>query len=112
MRGRAAATCLNRSSNVISPNMSWKNTADNPTAATDRAIAAAIVTPSTPQRVDIDASATAITVALLSWSNSRVISGLKLVSDDCAQSIDDIRSPGCQSRTPTKLNPGPWNTLA
>ena len=61
--------------------------------------------PSTPQRVDSDASATATMAALLSCSNSRVISGLKLVSDDCAQSIDDIRSPGSQSRMPTKLNP-------
>ena len=50
--------------------------------------------------------------ALLSCSNSRVIIGLKLVSDDCAQSIDDIRSPGSQSRRPTKLNPRPLNTLA
>ena len=49
--------------------------------------------------------------ALLSCSNSRVISGLKLVSDDCAQSIDDSRSPGCQSRMPTKLKPAPLNTL-
>jgi hypothetical protein len=59
----------------------------------------------TPQRVDSDASATAMTVALLSWSNSRVTIGLKFVSDDCAQSTDDMRSPGCQSRVPTKLKP-------
>ena len=51
-------------------------------------------------------------VALLSCSNSRVMIGLKLVSDDCAQSIDDSRSPGSQSRSPTKLKPEPLNTLA
>ena len=46
-------------------------------------------TPSTPQRVDSDRSATATIVAVLGCSNSRTISGLKLVSDDCGQSIDD-----------------------
>ena len=51
-------------------------------------------------------------VALLFCSNSRMIIGLKLVSDDCAQSIDDTRSPGSQSRTPTKLKPIPLKTLA
>ena len=39
------------------------------------------------------------------------MSGLKLVSDDCAQSIDSKRSPACQSRRPTKSKPVPWNTL-
>ncbi len=86
--------------------------ADRPTAATPRAIAVAIVTPSMPQRVDSDASATAMIVAVLSCSNSRVISGLKLVIDDCAQSIDDMRSPGSHSRSPTKLNPPPLKRLA
>ena len=33
--------------------------------------------------------------------------GLKLVSDDCAQSIDDSRSPGCQSRSADEVEPGP-----
>jgi len=61
-----------------------------------------MVAPCAPQRVDIDASATATMAALLSCSNSRTMSGLKLVSDDCAQSIADGRSPGSQSRTPTK----------
>ena len=75
-------------------------------------MAAAIGTPLTPHRVDSDASATATIVALLSCSNSRVMSGLKLVSDDCAQSIDDTRSPGSQSRMPTKLKPEPLKTLA
>jgi hypothetical protein len=112
MRGRAAASCSKRSSNVTSPNMSWKNTADSPTAATARAIAVSIVAPCAPQRVDIEASATATMAALLSCSNSRTMSGLKFVSDDCAQSIDDGRSPGSQSRMPTKWNPGPLNTLA
>jgi hypothetical protein len=65
----------------------------------------------TPHRVESEASATAITTALLSWSNSRITIGLKLVSDDCAQSTDERRSPGCQSRVPTKLNPAPWKTL-
>ena len=46
--------------------------------------------------------------------NPPVTLGVRLVSviDDCAQSIDDIRSPGCQSRTPTKLKPPPLKTLA
>ena len=83
-----------------------------PTVATERAIAAAIDEPCAPQRVDSDASATAMIVALLFCSNSRVIMGLKLVSDDCAQSIEDSLSPGSQSRSPTKLNPGPLNALA
>ena len=39
------------------------------------------------------------------------MSGLKLVSDDCAQSIDSNRSPACQSRSPTKSKPVPWNRL-
>ena len=42
--------------------MSWKNTADMPMVPIARAIAAAIGTPSMPQRVDSDASATATTV--------------------------------------------------
>ena len=49
------------------------------------AIAAAIGVPAAPHRVDIDASATATMVAVLGCSNSRVIIGLKLLSDDCAQ---------------------------
>ena len=53
--------------------MSWKNTADMPMVAIARAIAAAIGTPSTPQRVDSDASATTIDVAVLGCSNSRTI---------------------------------------
>ncbi len=92
--------------------MSWKNTADSPMAATDRAIAAAIDVPCVPHRVDSEASATAMITALLGCSNSRTTIGLKLVTVDCAQSIEDARSPGSQSRTPTKLNPGPLNTLA
>ncbi len=75
-------------------------------------MAAAMGTPAAPHRVDIDASATARTVAVLSCSNSRVTSGLKLVIDDCAQSMCDMRSPGCQSRLPTKLKPEPLKTLA
>ena len=71
-----------------------------------RAIAAAIGTPSMPHRVDSDPSATTITVAVLGCSKSRTTSGLKLVSVDCGQSIDDRRSPGCQSRRPTKSKPG------
>src|SRR6185503_614651 len=113
MRGRAEASGLNRSSKVTSPKRSWKNVADRPAAATARAIAIAIVAPpATPQRVDSEASTTATIAALLSCSNSRVIIGLKLVSDDCDQSTDDIRSPGSQSRMPTKLNPAPLKTLA
>ena len=51
-----------------------------------RAIAAAIGMPSMPQRVDSDASATAITAAVLGCWKSRTTIGLKLVSVDCAQS--------------------------
>src|SRR2546430_5989722 len=76
-----------------------------------RAMAAAIGMPSMPQRVDSDASATAITVAVLRCSNSRTTIGLKLVSVDCGQSMFDMRSPGCQSRRPTKSNPDPWKRL-
>ena len=56
----SAASCAKFASNVISPNMSWKNTADMPIVPMVRAIAAAIGTPSMPQRVESDASATAI----------------------------------------------------
>src|SRR5262245_1519771 len=73
---------------------------------------AIVAPPATPHRVDSDASTTATIAALLSCSNSRVMSGLKLVSDDCDQSMDDMRSPGSQSRMPTKLNPAPLKTLA
>ena len=72
MRGRAAASWWNRSSNVISPNGSWKNTADRPTAAIDaRDGGGDRHAVPTPHRVDSDASATATTVAVLSCSNSR-----------------------------------------
>ncbi len=87
--------------------MSWKNTADMPMVPMVRAIAAAIGMPSMPQRVESDASATAMTVAVLRCSYSRTTIGLKLVSVDCAQSMFDIRSPGCQSRRPTKSKPCP-----
>ena len=61
MRGRIAASCSNFASKVIRPNMSWKNTADMPMVPIVRAIAAAIGTPSMPQRVETaSASATAI----------------------------------------------------
>ena len=65
-----------------------------------------------PQWVDSEASAATMTVALLSCSNWRVISGLKFVSDDCAQSIVDTASPGSQSLRPTRLKPVPVLTLA
>ena len=55
-------------SNVIRPNRSWKNTADMPIVPIVRAMAAAIGTPSMPQRVESDASATATTVAVLRCS--------------------------------------------
>ena len=47
------------------------------------------------------------TVAELGWSNSRTTSGEKFVIDDCGQSIDEKRSPACQSRRPTKSKPEP-----
>ena len=62
---------------------------------------------SAPHRVDADRSATMIMLEVVGCSNSRTISGLKLVSDDCAQSIASKRSPACQSRRPTKSNPVP-----
>src|SRR6266540_6358646 len=76
-----------------------------------RAIAAAIGTPSMPQRVDSDPSATMTTLAVLGCSKSLTTIGLKLVSVDCGQSTADSRSPACQSRSPTKSNPVPWKTL-
>ena len=82
-----------------------------PSVAIARATAAAIGTPSTPQRVDSDMSAIATTVAVLGCSNSRTTSGEKLVSDDCAQSIDEKRSPACQSRRPMKSKPDPCERL-
>ena len=59
-----------------------------------RATAVAIGTPSMPHRVDREWSATAMTVAVLGCSNSRMMMGAKFVSEDCAQSIDAKRSPG------------------
>ena len=47
-----------------------------------------------------------MTVAVLGCSNSRMIIGEKLVSDDCAQSIDEKRSPACQSRRPDEVEAG------
>ena len=87
--------------------MSWKNTADMPIVPMARAIAAAIGMPSIPQRVESDASATVMTVAVLRCSKSRTIIGLKFVIVDCGQSICDMRSPGCHSRRPTRSNPDP-----
>src|SRR3954468_8798292 len=111
MRGRMAASCSNCWSKVMMPNMSWKNTADMPMVPIVRAIAAAIGMPSMPQRVDSDESATATTVAVLRCSKSRTTIGLKFVSVDCGQSMFDMRSPGCQSRRPTKSNPEPVKRL-
>jgi hypothetical protein len=99
---------------VISPIESWKNTADMPTVAMARAISVAICMPRlslapllAPHRVDADRSATMIALDVVGCSNSRTISGLKLFSDDCAQSIASKRSPACQSRSPTKSKPVP-----
>ena len=60
-----------------------------------------------PQRVDSDRSATITTLDVLGCSNSRTISGLKLVSDDCGQSMDSKRSPACHSRKPDEVEAGP-----
>ena len=102
---------MNPSSKVIRPNESWKNDADIPIVAIARATTAAIGTPFMPQRVDSDASATTMTVAVLGCSNSRTMSGEKFVSVDCAQSIDEKRSPACQSRRPRKSKPEPCEWL-
>ena len=91
---------------MIRPIESWKNTADMPMVAMARAMVTAIGTPSMPQRVEAERSAAMITPEVVGCSNSRTISGLKLVSDDCAQSIVSKRSPACQSRSPTKSKPG------
>ena len=107
MRGRSPCSFENSWSNVTRPNESWKNTADMPIVAIARAMVAAIGTPSMPQRVDSDRSATITTLDVLGCSNSRTMSGLKLVSDDCGQSIDAKRSPACHSRSPTKSKPDP-----
>ena len=82
-----------------------------PMVAMARATAAAIGTPWMPQRVEGETSAMATTVAVLGCSNSRTMSGEKLVRDDCAQSIDAKRSPACQSRSPMKSNPVPCERL-
>ena len=74
---------------------------------TVRAMTVAIGAPAAPQRVDSDVSATMTSRAVLCCSNSRVTSGLKLLSVDCGQSIDVSRSPGCQSRRPANSNPAP-----
>ena len=103
--------CRDRWSNVIRPTWSWKNAPARASVPTARAITVAIGTPPAPQRVESDVSATMRIRAVLGCSNSRVTSGLKLVSVDCGQSIEAIRSPGCQSRTPANSNPPPWNTL-
>ena len=79
--------------------------------ATVRAMTFAIDSPPAPHRVDSETSAATITDVLLSWSNSRVIRGLKLVSVDWAQSMAEGRSPGCQSRRPARSWPGPWTRL-
>ena len=84
------------------PTRSWKNAPASARVATTRAITLAIGVSSTPHRVESDASATMMTEAVLSRSNSRVISGLKLVSVDCAQSMAEGRSPGCHSRRPAR----------
>jgi len=68
MRGRTAPRFSNFASKVIRPNMSWKKTADMPMVPIARAMAAAIGTPSMPQRVDSEPSATAMTVAVLRCS--------------------------------------------
>ncbi len=101
------AICRKPRSNVSSPKRSWKNAAERPIVASARATTAATGRPSTPQRVESEASATASTVAALGWSNSRTTIGEKLVSDDCGQSIAEKRSPACQSRSPTKSKPVP-----
>jgi hypothetical protein len=111
MRGRTAPSVLVLASKVTSPIESWKNTADMPIVAMARAMVTAMGTPSMPHRVDAERSAAMITPDVVGCSNSRTIRGLKLVSDDCAQSIDSKRSPACQSRRPTKLKPAPWNRL-
>ena len=79
--------------------------------ATARAMVFAIGSPPTPHRVEGETSAATTIGALLSWSNSWVMSGLKFVKVDCAQSIVDSRSPGCQSRRPARSCPLPWNML-
>ena len=76
-----------------------------------RVMAAAIGTPSMPQRVEGEKSAIGITVAVLGCSNSRMTSGEKLFSDDCAQSMYENLSPACHSRRPWKSKPDPCERL-
>ena len=78
---------------------------------TVRAMIVATGTPPAPQRVESDVSATITSRAVLSCSCSRVTSGAKFVSVDCAQSMADGRSPGCQSRRPAGSWPAPRNAL-
>jgi hypothetical protein len=60
-----------------------------------------------PQRVDGDWSATTTIGAVPGCSYSRTIIGVKFVREDCGQSIDEGRSPACQSLRPTKSTPVP-----
>ena len=76
-------------SKVTRPARSWKNAAARANVATVRAMTLAIDSPPAPHRVESETSAAMTTEALLSWSNSRVTRGLKLVSVDCAQSMAD-----------------------
>ena len=96
MRGRTAASCSKLPSKVIRPNRSWKNTADIPTVATARAIAAAIGTPSMPQRVDSDASATATTVG---------VAGLLELADDQRAEVGQRRLRPVDRRHPVARLP-------
>ena len=69
------------------------------------------MTVATAAAIASSASAMAATVAVLGCSNWRTTSGEKLVREDCAQSIEAKRSPACQSRSPVKSNPEPWDRL-
>ncbi len=77
-----------------------------PIVAMARAMAAAIGTPPMPQRVDGEKSAIGITVAVLCCSNSRMTSGEKLFSDDCAQSMYENLSPGLPFAETLEVEPG------
>jgi hypothetical protein len=94
---------LKPASNVIRPNVSEKHRR-MPIVPTARAMAAAIGTPSmhsgsTARRRRAPAGMLVSEVA----HDQRA----EFVIVDCGQSMAASRSPGCQSRSPTKSNPVP-----
>ena len=75
-------------------------------AVKPRATAAAMGTPPTPHRVDGEKSAIGMTVAVLGWSKSRTMSGLKLVSVDCGAVPARPTGPDIMAASPSLTRSG------